>query len=484
MQSNALAQSPSRALVIAANAALTKSIPPLLTQTDWQVEVYRSFEQFQHQPQRPDCALIIVTDEASCAPQRLLAALKHQHASAAPTVVIVSGQPTAEALLQYRLAGAKHYLAAPVDPLRLLTISEEIKSCARYAAEAAPFTDATQTLVAPATIKAMIGNAPATLTLANQLADVALVSDQPVLLLGETGVGKEVAAQHIHHLSGRSGPFCPINCAATVEELIESELFGHEKGSFSGAAAMKKGLWEMAAGGTLFLDEITEAVPTMQTKLLRALQENRIRRVGANAEIPVTARIIAASNRDPATAVKENFFRADLLYRLGGIVRIPPLRARLDDIPLLVQHFAEAIAAQRRQPLFVTPEALAVLRAHPWPGNVRELESTLQQLAAKHGQIILPEHVTQHLHLQSAIPQALCDAWWATLHSHNPRDWPSARQARNDYFVRALLVLGKPAAVAHYLKTDIRTVTKGLAEAAEGYPMVRALLNGKSEAEP
>lgn len=485
MQGNAFAQNrpfpAQRALVIAGSVALTTSIQPLLAQTDWQVEVYRSYEQFHRQTSVADCALIIVTDEASCAPQQVLAALKHQHAAASPTVVIVSGQPTAEGLLQYRQAGARHYLAAPVDPLRLLAISEEIKTCARYAAETVALTAASKPPSHSMPAKAMIGNAPATLALANQLADAALTSEQPVFLIGETGAGKEIAAQHIHDLSGRSGPFCAINCAATVESLIESELFGYEKGAFSGATATRKGLWEMAADGTLFLDEITEATPAMQAKLLRVLQEKRIRRVGANTEISVTARVIAASNRNPETAIKDGLFRADLLYRLGGIVRVPPLRERLADITALVQYFAEKIAVQRGQELFVTPEAMLTLCAYDWPGNVRELESVLHQLAAQHGQIILPEHVTPLLHPRTAIPPSICDAWWRALHSHDPNDWPTARNLRDAYVVRTFLILRKAATVAHYLEMDIRTVHTILDEEAKRLPFLQPLRVGKCE---
>lgn len=210
-------------------------------------------------------------------------------------------------------------------------------------------------------------------------------TDSTVLITGESGTGKELAARAIHNLSRRKDkPFITINCAALPENLLESELFGHTKGSFTGAVSEKKGMFEVASHGTLFLDEIGEMSPWLQVKLLRALQEKKIRRVGGTDEIPVDVRVIAATNQDLKKRIEEGKFREDLYYRLNVIsFEMPPLRKRVEDIPLLVQHFLQKYCKQMGKKMKrLAPEVVGIFEAYPWPGNIRELENVIERIVA------------------------------------------------------------------------------------------------------
>ena len=206
--------------------------------------------------------------------------------------------------------------------------------------------------------------------------------DSPVLLRGETGTGKELVAKAIHATSERRvGPFIPINCGAFAETLLESELFGHESGAFTGARKAKKGRLEMAQGGTLFLDEIGEIPLKMQIDLLRVLEERTFHRVGGINEIPVDFRLICATHKDLAKEIERGAFRQDFYYRLNVIeLEIPPLHARIDDIPVLAQHFLERIRRETNKPVMaIQQEAIQALKTYPWPGNVRELENAVER---------------------------------------------------------------------------------------------------------
>ncbi|MEM9435499.1 MAG: sigma-54 dependent transcriptional regulator [Pseudomonadota bacterium] len=219
----------------------------------------------------------------------------------------------------------------------------------------------------------LVGEAPPMAALKRMVSKVA-GADVPVLVTGPTGAGKEVVAQAIHTLSGRAGPIIAVNCGAIPRELLESQLFGHEKGAFTGAQARYIGLVEQAAGGTLFLDEIGEMPQDVQVKLLRALETREVQRVGGTGTVPVSFRLVSATNRDLRAAAREGDFRLDLLYRVGVFeLSVPPLADHLDDIPALLAHMSRGSGA--KGPLTLTSAAIGVLSAHAWPGNVRELRN-------------------------------------------------------------------------------------------------------------
>jgi sigma-54 specific flagellar transcriptional regulator A len=218
--------------------------------------------------------------------------------------------------------------------------------------------------------------------------------DTTVLILGESGTGKEGVAKELHQLSARArAPFVPVNCGAIPAELLESELFGHEKGAFTGAITTRRGRFELADGGTLFLDEIAEMSPFMQVKLLRVLQERCFERVGSGQTIRCDVRIVAATNRDLEAEVAAGRFRADLYYRLNVFpIALPPLRERAGDLPLLIEDLNLRLAARGFAPVAFSAAASAALAAHGWPGNVRELENLLERLAvAASGEPVGPE---------------------------------------------------------------------------------------------
>jgi len=256
-------------------------------------------------------------------------------------------------------AGAKEYIPLPPDPELIAAILEAVVA------------DSHALIYRDEKMEEVI-------LLANQIA----ASEASVLITGESGTGKEIMARHVHRKSGRANKtFIPVNCAAIPENLLESELFGHEKGAFTGAVARRIGKFEEANGGTLLLDEISEMDVRLQAKLLRAIQERVIDRVGGTKPIPVDIRIIATSNRDLTAAVREGAFREDLLYRLNVVnLRVPPLRERPTDILELADHFAKKFAqANGVSYRPVSAEARRQLLANPWPGNVRELENTLHR---------------------------------------------------------------------------------------------------------
>ncbi len=251
----------------------------------------------------------------------------------------------------------------------------------------------------------VVGRSEAMLQVYKTAARVAS-TDATVLIQGESGTGKELVARAIHTASPRSGgPFVAVDCGAIAEGVLESELFGHARGAFTGAQVARRGLFEEAHHGTLFLDEIGDIGPNLQARLLRALQEGTIRRVGANEPIAVDVRVVAATNRDMEAAVKAGTFRADLYYRLHVVsIRIPPLRERREDIPLLAEHFAQKHG--RAEGSAISAAAREVLVAHDWPGNVRELENVIARaLALNPSGVVLPEDLPDSIRATRPAPE-------------------------------------------------------------------------------
>ena len=242
--------------------------------------------------------------------------------------------------------------------------------------------------------------------LINKVAD----TDSTVLIIGESGTGKELVARGLHFNSNRQHhPFVAINCSALPENLLESELFGHKKGAFTGAVVDKRGLFEEANLGTIFLDEVNSMAPALQTKLLRVLQEREVRRVGDNKSAPVNVRVVGATNEALLPKLKDGTFREDLYYRLAVIpVEIPALRERLEDVPLLVNHFLQKQTTQTGgPPIKIDPQAVDLLSRYDYPGNVRELENAIERACA-----LCEEHLIMPSDLPQKIGQGNCPASW------------------------------------------------------------------------
>ena len=288
---------------------------------------------------------------------------------------MVTGFATIKSAVEAIQKGAYDYLPKPFTPDEVRVIIQRAAEKIRLESENEALRRGLQPQV---TFQNIIGNSPALQRVFDMIQKVA-DTDSNILITGETGTGKELVAKAIHNLSRRrEKPFQPINCGSLAEGVLESELFGHVKGAFTGAVTTRKGLLEVADGGTIFLDEIAETTPSFQVKILRVLQEGEFLRVGDTQPIHVDLRIIAATNRDLERAVERREFRQDLYYRLKGIaIHLPPLRERTEDIPLLAYHFLKKYRGTRKAGL-IDPQAIKALMAYKWPGNIRELEHVIE----------------------------------------------------------------------------------------------------------
>ena len=291
-----------------------------------------------------------------------------------PEVIIITGNGTIETAISAMKLGAYDYLAKPYRMAEIDVLVRRAWEKRRLARENVLL----QSRLARTTNAGDVETQYAPLQAVLEMIARVAPSDSPVLVVGESGTGKELVAQMVHRLSGRTGPFVDVSCAALSEGLLESELFGHERGAFPGAEDRKLGLMELAAGGTLFLDEIAELSPKLQGKLLRALDQLSFYRVGGTQKVEVDVRVVAATNRDLAACVAEGTFRDDLFYRVNTIaVELPPLRDRAVDVPLLARRFLAKFGGA--SPPSLAPEAVDLLSRYPWPGNVRELRNVIER---------------------------------------------------------------------------------------------------------
>ena len=367
-------------------------------------------------------------------------------------VILVTGFGTLDSAVEAAREGAWDFISKPFKV-------QEVVAIARRALEQDRNSGGerrSEQLSAPYDQGGLLGRSPVMIGLYKEIARVA-PTRSTILIVGESGAGKELVARSIHQHSTRSaGPFVAVNCGALTETLLEAELFGHVRGAFTGAVGDRKGLWEEATGGTLFLDEVGETSPAFQVKLLRALQEGEIRRVGASRATQVDARILAATNRNLEQDVKAGKFREDLFYRLSVVtLRVPALKERRTDIPLLAERFLGMVLDREgHKQLTLSEETIRTLVAYNWPGNVRELESAIEY-AVLHarGHAIVPEDLPEKL--QSAQVRAAARSPLSALFE----DLPSVDELERRYLLYILEVTGgNRTRAAEILGIDRRTL--------------------------
>ncbi|HWA28111.1 MAG TPA: sigma-54 dependent transcriptional regulator [Lacunisphaera sp.] len=312
-------------------------------------------------------------------------------------IIFMTAFGTAQTAIEAMKFGAYDYVVKPFDPPKLLALVESALRTQADSKSAAGY----KPVINTDEHKEGIVGASAAMQQVFKIIGQFAASDASVMITGESGTGKELVARSLHRHSHRAAKsYVAVNCAAIPENLIESELFGHERGSFTGATAQRLGKFEICDGGTIFLDEIGDMTPTTQTKILRVLQEGDIQRVGGVETIKVNVRVVAATNKDLEELVREKKFREDLYYRLNVVrVKLPPLRERPEDVPQIVDFFVQNLAkAKKVKARKVSPEALALLSAYSWPGNVRELENVVYRSAvAATGDTILPKDLPEEV---------------------------------------------------------------------------------------
>jgi DNA-binding NtrC family response regulator len=338
---------------------------------------------------------------------------KLQSVPGSPAVIVLSGYLDVSSALEVMKAGAADMFEKPVDIRHLAKVMDRHdpwfasadgrrSSASRH--EPAPHSDRTS-------LPEILGASPAMRLVREQISTVARYRDLSVMIVGETGTGKELVAQAIQRLSGSDGSFVALNCAAVPEDLFESELFGHESGAFTGAQKSRSGLLEAAGRGSVFLDEVGEMPLNLQAKLLRVLETRSFRRVGSNTGHELRARVVSATNRELRGRPGEPM-RSDLFFRLAGYtIRTPPLRDRMEDVELLARHFLTGFAAQYGGRTYeISPRALDALRAHDWPGNVRELRSVIQFSAVHaHGDVIGVKEIVEALRARGSLDASVKD---------------------------------------------------------------------------
>ncbi len=378
----------------------------------------------------------------------LLGQLKEMPQS--PEVVVLTGRPDLDTAVKATKAGAYDYLSKPFDAFKLASTLKNAAAKYRLSRENAVLKHTVASHRADTGGLVVADSEPMRRIL--EVLDRVAPSDASVLIQGETGCGKGLMAKLIHARSTRSAePHLHINCSALSDSLLESELFGHEKGSFTGATSAKPGLFEVADGGTLFLDEIAETSAAMQAKLLQVLDSGELRRVGGTSFIQVDVRIVSATNKDLEREIAEGRFRRDLFFRLNVVnLQLPPLRERRDDIPGLVSLYLERHRLPGQKVKSVAPGAMERLRTHAWPGNVRELANVVEGLV-----LMTPGETIGSQHL----PATLSDGPHREAETSDPREPRSLAEVQKEHLIRTLRYTdGKKAPAARLLGIDVKTL--------------------------
>lgn len=382
-------------------------------------------------------------------------------------VVMITGDGSAAGALDATAIGAYDYLVKPFGVDEILTIAHAVREQtalrSQHEAESSDLSAQFYKSDIP-----LIGRSPGFVECLKLVGRVS-PTNLPVLIAGESGTGKEIVARAIHQRSNRaSGSFVAVNCGAIPDDLIESELFGHAKGAFTGADRERVGLWEEADGGAIFLDEITETSPLFQVKILRALQENEIRRVGSNKTQKVDVRVIAATNRDIEGEVKKERFRQDLMYRLNAVtIHLPPLRERAEDIPLLAEHFASRLRQADSPPITFSRPALEMLKNYDWTGNIRELENAILHAASLSDDVIYPEHLPARIRQFYEAPPARLQMTetptenYSVPLSQSAQKWLPLAEMEAKYVAQVLVHTGgNKQAAARLLDIDRKTLMR------------------------
>ena len=394
-------------LIVDDEASLRDFLSIVFEQEGWAVEAAASLEEAQAslQKREPDLVLcdLMLPDGSGL---DFLRDVKAQNASIA--FIMITAHTSTKSAVDALKAGAFDYIAKPFD-------IEELKIIVRKAAERKELEDENihlrSVLEERFTFANIIGKAPKMQEIFSIVQRIAKTNSS-VLISGESGTGKELIARAIHVHSGRRGKFVSINCGALPETLLESELFGHERGAFTGAIREKRGLFQEAERGTIFLDEIGETSTAMQIKLLRVLQDRVVRRVGSNVESTVDVRVLSATNRDLNESIQQGTFREDLFYRINVIpVTLPPLRQRREDIPLLVEHFILKYCSNLGMPQKrISADAMRAIEKYHWPGNVRELENVIERMIAlETSEVLTTKSLPEHVLLGGNIPDVTFD---------------------------------------------------------------------------
>lgn len=440
------------ALVIDDEPQISGLVASVLAEDGWLVtEARNANEAFGHLLQR-DWSLVFC-DVVLGGPDGYSVLKKFRELQPEIPFVLMTGLGSGAGALEATAGGAYDYLLKPFGVDEILEISKNVRRRLQARRRKKRVEQAGYTSDLP-----LIGTSPKFVECLKLVGRVA-ATDLPVLITGESGTGKEVVARAVHLRSKRAGHrFVTVNCGAIPTELIESELFGHARGSFTGADRERMGLWEEATGGTLFLDEITETSPLFQVKLLRALQEGEIRRVGSNRNISVNVRPIAATNRDIEREVAEGRFRQDLMYRLNAVnIELPPLRERTDDIELLADHFVQRVAPKGHPAPVFSAEARAVLRSYDWPGNIRELENAVLRAVSLADDVI---HV-DHLPSRVTSPRSAASDGNDGPAVAKPGNWRPLAEIEQEYVAAVLASTGgNKQAAARILDIDRKTLAR------------------------